>query len=83
MKKRKLKKYVLPTLVTTIATLTLILAVILRINTKELDSKEKKYNYVSNIIMSEEIPVIETIPTKFINPYSNETVTIGKSYYDY
>lgn len=83
MKKRKLKKYVLPTLVLSLSVLALTLSVVLTNNSNNLSPKERRYNYVSNIIISEEIPVIDTTPTKIINPYSDETVTIGKNYYDY
>lgn len=80
MKERKLKKFVIPTL---IAIMGLILIVILiSVETDNTDLKEEPLNFVSSTIITEETPVINTI-SKVILPYTDNTVVIGKSYYDY
>ncbi len=81
MKKLKLKRFVLPTF---IATLGLIAVVVALVVTKP-DTTLKDNNtltYVSNTILSRDIPVINMSP-KVIYPYTDPSVTIGKNYYDY
>ena len=43
---------------------------------------EDNYTYVSNIIVDNQMPVMNDT-TKMIKPYTNEQVTVGKTYYDY
>ncbi len=43
---------------------------------------EDNYTYVSNIIVDNQMPVMNET-TKMIKPYTNEQVTVGKTYYDY
>lgn len=43
---------------------------------------EDNYTYVSNIIIDNQMPVMNET-TKMIKPYTNEQVTVGKTYYDY
>lgn len=46
------------------------------------DVVEDNYTYVSSIIMDNQIPVMNETK-KMIKPYTNEQVSVGKSYYDY
>ena len=43
---------------------------------------EDNYTYVSNIIVDNQMPVMNET-TKMIKQYTNEQVTVGKTYYDY
>ena len=43
---------------------------------------EDNYTYVSNIIIDNQMPVMNET-TKMIKPYTNEQVTVGKTYYNY
>ena len=81
MKKRKLKAFVLPTSLATLGVLAITTALILTNSNKALDNEEH-LNYVSNTILSQDIAVINT-NKKVIYPYTDLSVTIGKSYYDY
>lgn len=81
MKKLKLKKYVLPTAVFSISVVIFTIAVIATKNT--LQEEKKNLNYVSNIILNDELPVIDVAEEKVINPYTDQNVTVGKKYYDY
>ena len=45
-------------------------------------SKEDNITYVSNTIISQDMAVINTTK-KIINPYTDQSVTIGKNYYNY
>ena len=79
MKKRKLKSFVLPTLV---CTLILVLSITLSLSNKNETQPKHEVSYVSNIILNSELPVMEHSIT-MINPYLDNSVAIGKSYYDY
>ncbi len=80
-KKLKLKPYVLPSVY-------VIFVVGLTIGTYFVAKNMKKtkvnpdYNYVSSIILNQDVPVINET-TKIIKPFTSETVEIGKYYYDY
>lgn len=80
MKKIKLKRYVLPTFVATLGLIAVLIAIAMVKPKNTL--KDNNLNYVSNTIISQEIPVIST-SQKVIYPYTDPTVTIGKNYYDY
>ena len=81
MIKRKLKKYVLPTI---IMTLSFIVVLTITLSTKDNKnlSREDNLTYVSSTIISQDIAVINTTK-KIINPYTDQSVTIGKNYYNY
>ena len=81
MIKRKLKKYVLPTI---IMTLSFIVVLTITLSTKDNKnlSKEDNLTYVSSTIISQDMAVINTTK-KIINPYTDQSVTIGKNYYNY
>lgn len=82
MKGRKFKSYVLPSvlilLIVGIMTGTMLIGKLM----KNKEDESKYLTYVSSTILSNEVPVINT-STKIINPYTDASVTIGKSYYDY
>ena len=82
MKKRKLKAFVIPTTLATFGVLAITTALLLTNNNNTLEKAEEHLNYVSNTILSQDIAVINT-NTKVIYPYTDLSVTIGKSYYDY
>lgn len=78
MKKLKLKSYVVPTLCAVVAFTILVSSFF-------MDSSSKTpspINYVTDIILGDELPVMNT-KTTVINPYVSSNVTIGKNFYDY
>lgn len=84
MKKRlRLKSYVIPCLYLVLFSSIVVGATLITKTMKGNDEKTTpEYTYVSSTILSQEVPVInETV--KMIKPYTNENVTIGKTYYDY
>lgn len=81
MKKLKLKKHVLPIVIMTVCLLTILFTVSNK-NMKEVVSKQQNLNYVSGTIISKDMAVINTT-TKVLMPYLDQTVRIGKNYYDY
>lgn len=80
MKKIKLKPYVLPTVLTIMSVFAIMLT--LTFSTQEELEVPNDINYVSNIILGNEIAVMNE-KIRIINPYLDSSVTIGKNYYDY
>lgn len=81
MRKLKLKRFVLPTFFATLGLIAIIIAIAVTKPNSSLKDNNT-LNYVSNTIISQDIPVINTTP-KVIYPYIDPSVTIGKKYYDY
>lgn len=81
MKKRKLKSFVLPTVIATLIVGVFFTTAIVTRTNQSL-SQEETLNYVSSTILGNDIAVINTT-TKIINPYTDASVTIGKQFYDY
>lgn len=81
MKQRKLKAFVIPSLLTILGIIILI-AVITMIKPVNGLKEENKINYVSSTILSEDIAVINTT-VKVIYPFTDPSITVGKTYYDY
>ena len=82
MRRRKLKPYVLPTLMI-IAIIGVIFGTAMLSNSlKDKDTYEEPTSYVNDTILEEDQAVINET-AKMINPYTDTTVTIGKNYYDY
>lgn len=88
MKKRlRPKKYVLPCLYVALFTFVMLGTFFI---TKSMRSggneavveEEETPNYVSREVISQDVPVINETE-KMIKPYTNQQVTVGKSYYDY
>lgn len=81
MKKLKLKRFVLPTFIAVIGLVAVVVAMSMR--KQEFKSPgDNTLNYVSSTILSQDMPVINT-SKKVIYPYTDPSVAIGKSYYDY
>ena len=82
MRRRKLKPYVLPTLMIIAITGIIFGTAMLSNSLKNKDTYEEPTSYVNDTILEEDQAVINET-TKMINPYADTTVTIGKNYYDY
>lgn len=82
MKRRKLKPYVLPTIMTLAIVSVMFGTAILRSNLQKDTSEDELTSYVTSTVLEEEQPVIKE-STMMINPYTDTTVSIGKNYYDY
>lgn len=82
MAKRKLKSFVIPS----VAMLLIIVGTFITIiSMKESGIKKEdleNVDFVSDTILNNDVPVIST-NTKIINPYTDASVTLGKSFYDY
>ncbi len=82
MTKRKLKKYVKPTiLLVSICTITLSLLSLTNIS----EDVEEKNTHVINTIIEEETPVVNTEvenTNQIIRPYTTDKVSISKSFYE-
>lgn len=79
MKRRKLKKYVIISSMLAVTLMTALTATLLNSNTKK---GLNELNYVSNTIISKDQAVINTTH-KIIYPYTDQSVKMGKTYYDY
>lgn len=77
-KKLRLKPFVIPT-VYTILVIALLIGTY--ISSRDLSKEEDNYQYVSSIILDNEIPVMN-LETTIMRPYSNNKVTIAKDFYD-
>lgn len=82
MKRRKLKPYVLPTIMTLAIVSVMFGTAMLRSNLQKDTSEDELTSYVTSTVLEEEQPVIKE-STMMINPYTDATVSIGKNYYDY
>lgn len=82
MKRRKLKPYVLPTIMTLAIVSVMFGTAMLRSNLQKDTSEDELTSYVTSTVLEEEQPVIKE-STMMINPYTDTTVGIGKNYYDY
>ena len=79
-KRLKLKPFVLPSIY--LAFVALFVMGVFLTTTKQSGNPEEDIKYVSESIVEEETPVINT-EVKMIRPYTNENVTVGKYFYDY
>lgn len=77
-KKLRLKPFVIPVVYTI---LVVALLVGTYVATKDFSKEEDTYQYVSNTILDNEIPVMNTEVT-IMKPFSNTNVTIAKNFYD-
>lgn len=78
MKRLKLRSYVVPTLCA-IVVFTLFVSSFFM---NSSSSNPSPTNYVTDIILGDKLPVMNTTD-KVINPYVSNSVTIGKNFYDY
>ena len=85
MIKKRIRPIVLPTLYLLLLVLFGLMTFLISKSLQVAEVKLKdNYTYVSyEILLDNSVPVISTEETKIIKPYTDETVTIGKSYYDY
>lgn len=84
MVKKKFKPFVIPTFFVLLLVAFTMITFLLSKALKNGDVPEENYLYVSyEILMDNSVPVISTDESKIIRPYDDETVKIGKTYYDY
>lgn len=83
-RKRKLKAYVIPSLyailIATIAVGGFMISKTMKSN--RVSNENNEYTYVSSVITTPDVAVINE-SNKMLKPYTDEKVTVGKSYYDY
>lgn len=82
MRRRKLKPYVLPTLMIVGIIGVMFATAMLRVNLNKKKPSDELTSYVTNTVLEEEEPVIKE-STIMINPYKDTDIKIGKNYYDY
>lgn len=84
MTSRRLKKNVVYAIYGMVVVALLVITFILQglTNKAEVKDEDVNYDYVSDVIIDEYIPVVETKSIVF-KPYNDKNVTISKSYYDY
>lgn len=81
MRRRKLKPYVLPTLLL-LAITSVVFGTAMLTNNLKKEPEEEPTSYITDVIIEEEEAVMKE-EKKVLNPYTDSSVTIGKSYYDY
>lgn len=81
-KKLRLKRYVIPCLYVVLFATVMTGAFLITKTMKKSEPATPDYNYVSNIVTSDVVPTISEAK-KLIKPYTDEKVTVGKSFYDY
>ncbi len=81
-KKLRLKRYVIPCLYVVLLATVMTGAFLITKAMKKSEPATPDYNYVSNIVTSDVVPTISEAK-KLIKPYTDEKVTVGKSFYDY
>lgn len=81
-KKLRLKRYVIPCLYVVLFATVMTGAFLITKAMKKSKPATPDYNYVSNIVTSDVVPTISEAK-KIIKPYTDEKVTVGKSFYDY
>lgn len=79
-KRRRLKPFVLPMMY---LILVAGLVMITSLSYKETATNDEELTYVSGSIFDSSIPVISTSDAKIVKPFTNEKVTVDKSFYDY
>lgn len=82
MKVRKLKSFVIPSTIAVLIIATIFTSAIITNNNQKLKNSKENLTYVSNTILQNDVAVINTA-YKIINPYTDQSVTIGKYFYDY
>lgn len=81
-KKLRLRRYVIPCLYVVLFATVMTGAFLITKAMKKSEPATPDYNYVSNIVTSDVVPTISEAK-KLIKPYTDEKVTVGKSFYDY
>ena len=81
-KKLKLKKFVMPSVYVLLVSLLAISTFMSFANGSKEDEKVEDITYVSNIVWTNDTPVVSTDKV-IIKPFTNTDIAIGKYYYDY
>lgn len=79
-RKLKLRPYVIPSIYVILITIFVISAMS---TFEDVPEEQEDLKYVSNVILSNDTPVVATDEVVIIRPYNDSAVTIGKSFYDY
>ena len=79
-KKLKLKPYVMPSIYVVLVTVFVITAMS---RFEDIPEQIEDVTYVSNVILSNDTPVIADSETLIIKPYNDNEVKIGKGFYNY
>lgn len=82
-RKRRMKSYVISCLYVVLVLTVTVGGILIskKVNLKK-NEPEENYTYVSSIILSQDVAVINQT-TKMLKPYTNENVSVGKTFYDY
>ena len=81
MRRRKLKSFVLPSLLMIGIVAVVFGTAIINSSLKKVEENDN-LTYVSSTILGNDVAVINTT-SKVINPYTDPSVKVGKNYYDY
>ena len=81
-KKMRIRPYVLPTIYLTIVLILMGFVYYTGLTHSSYSNKEKDLRYVTTLDLLDTIEVSK-IEEKMLRPYTEENVTIGKSFYDY
>lgn len=81
-KKLRLKRFVIPTVYVLLVSLLVFSTFMTFANNNETKEQLEDINYVSDIIWTNEIPVVSTEKV-VVKPFTEEKVVIAKYYYDY
>lgn len=79
-KKLKLKPYVMPSIYVVLITIFVISAMT---TFEDVPTDVEDVTYVSNVILSNDTPVIATDEVIIVRPYNDPEVKIGKNFYNY
>lgn len=79
-KKLKLKPYVMPSIYVILIT---VFAITAMSTFEDVPEKLEDVTYVSNVILSNDTPVVATDETLIMRPYNDTEVKIGKNFYNY
>ena len=82
MTKRKLKSYVIPSVAIFLIMIGTFISIVSMKESGKKDEPLENVDFVTGTVVNDNIPVINTT-TKVIKPYTDESVTIGKYFYDY
>lgn len=82
MRKLRLKPFVIPSISTFLLIIAILASIMNLQETNNFSDTINEIDYVTKTILDDEIAVINTT-TKIINPYTDQSVTIGKYFYNY
>ena len=82
MTKRKLKSFVIPSIAIFLIMLGTFISIVSMKESGKKDEPLENVDFVTGTVVNDNIPVINTT-VKVIKPYTDESVTVGKYFYDY